>query len=433
MASTPAVDEVMPALEPVGLENEPAFSNLDSRPEFPPASSSTNPPNPPASNADAITIRQHLILRVLLSLREIVNVYSRLAPTTSRSRSQTPERRAELEATRRFGSPTMDRRVRQLNDVALGLAFCVFLLLNIYVLTSKTCRTTSPPLFWTSVVALIFSYLFAAEIILIILAIIFVLPLALIGIRFWGWGEKSNEIGPLKPRKKHPTDTYKDPNLVIPVSNFAFTLSGPRLYAATTPSLRISSPLPGVGCSLVEAMLLRTERQMPTARPRWPPSIDIKDETIPSDASTQTSCTGGDERTTGRSWLARDGDETTGLSAELRERLAILVDECAEERAKAVGAENGVTLDDELGRQASSILLAGDRGDGGESRQISISGEERVDLGSGRRRESKSLLDRVGEGKLIHDEGSERNLVAASDVDGKRRRPELENEMGSGE
>ncbi|KAK4702832.1 ion channel-forming bestrophin family protein, partial [Phenoliferia sp. Uapishka_3] len=172
---------------------------------------------------------------------------------------------------------------------------------------------------------------------------------------------------------------------------------------------------------------------MPTARPRWPPSIDIKDETIPSDASTQTSFTGGDERTTGRSWLARDGDETTGLSAELRERLAILVDECAEESGKAVGAENGVTLDDELGRQASSILLAGDRGDGGESRQSSISGEERVDFGSGRRRESKSFLDRVGEGKLIHDEGSERNLVAASDVDERRRRPGLENEMGSGE
>lgn len=36
------------------------------------------------------------------------------------------ERRNELETERRFGSPGLDRRVRQLSDIALGLSFCVF-------------------------------------------------------------------------------------------------------------------------------------------------------------------------------------------------------------------------------------------------------------------------------------------------------------------
>ncbi|KAL8280898.1 hypothetical protein RQP46_006577 [Phenoliferia psychrophenolica] len=231
---------------------ETSQSEAPTQPGFPPPTLIPPSPTPAGSpgdlvvNQDALAVRQNLARRVLLSIRDIgsarrrnllfisvfslsqiiafivilaltshstcdkplrtcliltivrlalslpLNTYASLSPSASRRISA--DRRAELEAERRFGTTVIDRRVRQLSDVALGLSICVFLLLNFYVISSKTCHSTAPALYYTSVVALVFSYLFAAEIILLLLAIVFFLPLALIGIRWFGWGEKSPEI-----------------------------------------------------------------------------------------------------------------------------------------------------------------------------------------------------------------------------------------------
>ena len=80
---------------------------------------------------------------------------------------------------------------------------------------TSTCPDTNPLLFWASLAALCFGYLYLVEVLLIVLAVVFFLPLLIITLRAFGvvssnlWfaaseansglqGEKKHEIGPLQ-------------------------------------------------------------------------------------------------------------------------------------------------------------------------------------------------------------------------------------------
>ncbi|KAM0748319.1 hypothetical protein T439DRAFT_328300 [Meredithblackwellia eburnea MCA 4105] len=135
------------------------------------------------------------IVRLAWSLP--LNAYTAIVPQAMR-RTSSAEARQALEARRVVGSPSLDIRIRKLYDLASAFAFGVFITLNIVTLSPSTCKAQAPLLYNASLTALVFSYIYAAEMIFLCIAVIFFLPLALIGIRLFGWGEKSPDVGPLK-------------------------------------------------------------------------------------------------------------------------------------------------------------------------------------------------------------------------------------------
>ncbi|KAG0148960.1 hypothetical protein CROQUDRAFT_105482 [Cronartium quercuum f. sp. fusiforme G11] len=96
-----------------------------------------------------------------------------------------------------FGSPKLDRYVQLVQDLLSILCFVWFIIGNYFFFESETCRHTSRQLYFTSALALGLGYIYALEILILILAITFCLPIVMIGMRWMGWGEKKNEIGPL--------------------------------------------------------------------------------------------------------------------------------------------------------------------------------------------------------------------------------------------
>ncbi|BGP31334.1 hypothetical protein JCM10296v2_003098 [Rhodotorula toruloides] len=105
--------------------------------------------------------------------------------------------RAVLEANRRIGSPTLDRRVRWAGDLVSILGLVLLVAGSFWLGSSKTCQMTAPALYKSAVAALILSWLWMAELaIYVVLAILF-LPFLLVGMRWFGLGQAKNEIGPL--------------------------------------------------------------------------------------------------------------------------------------------------------------------------------------------------------------------------------------------
>ncbi|KAI5479184.1 hypothetical protein MNV49_004045 [Pseudohyphozyma bogoriensis] len=142
-------------------------------------------------------LRGYLIATaVRLGIAVPLTLYTHLAPPRPR-RGDPIERVRQAEANRRWGSLALDRRVRKWSDFSTMAALALFIVGNIFYFSSETCKVTSPRIWYTSLAALILSYLYVIEILLMILLIIFCLPIYLLGARFFGWGAAKNEVKPL--------------------------------------------------------------------------------------------------------------------------------------------------------------------------------------------------------------------------------------------
>ena len=74
----------------------------------------------------------------------------------------------------------------------------MFLVGNIWLISSNTCSATNPVLYKSALAAVILSWLWILEFFILCALAIFFLPILLYGVRHWGWGEKKHEVGPLK-------------------------------------------------------------------------------------------------------------------------------------------------------------------------------------------------------------------------------------------
>jgi len=132
--------------------------------------------------------------------------------------------RAALAQSRHVGTLAIDHRVRRVADLISIYSVVVFVLGNWWVITSTSCAADSPTLYRGAVAALVFSWLYVAEILVWATLVIFFLPFVLvrrlslgpastassrcsqaddrpvvqIGARWFGLGQKKNEVGPLK-------------------------------------------------------------------------------------------------------------------------------------------------------------------------------------------------------------------------------------------
>ncbi|KPV72154.1 uncharacterized protein RHOBADRAFT_55988 [Rhodotorula graminis WP1] len=106
--------------------------------------------------------------------------------------------RAALAQSRHVGSLAVDYRVRRLADLISIYSVVVFVAGNWWVISSTSCPADSPTLYRGAVAALVFSWLYVAEILVWATLVIFFLPFLLIGVRWFGMGQKKNEVGPLK-------------------------------------------------------------------------------------------------------------------------------------------------------------------------------------------------------------------------------------------
>ncbi|GJN89605.1 hypothetical protein Rhopal_002592-T1 [Rhodotorula paludigena] len=120
-----------------------------------------------------------------------------IAPARPNPRRDSPEVREAAERNRYVGSYAIDRRVRLLNDCVSVYSLAVFVLGNIWTITSDTCAETSPTLYKSAVAALVFSWIWTAELLLWLVLVVFALPFLLIAMRFFGVGQAKHEIGGL--------------------------------------------------------------------------------------------------------------------------------------------------------------------------------------------------------------------------------------------
>ncbi|GAA5994382.1 RING finger protein [Rhodotorula paludigena] len=120
-----------------------------------------------------------------------------IAPARPNPRRDSPEVREAAERNRYVGSYAIDRRVRLLNDCVSVYSLAVFVLGNIWTITSDTCAETSPTLYRSAVAALVFSWIWTAELLLWLVLVVFALPFLLIAMRFFGVGQAKHEIGGL--------------------------------------------------------------------------------------------------------------------------------------------------------------------------------------------------------------------------------------------
>ncbi|GAA5893205.1 hypothetical protein JCM8208_004375 [Rhodotorula glutinis] len=158
--------------------------------------------------------------------------------------------RAALAQSRHVGTLAIDRRVRRLADLISIYSVVVFVAGNWWVITSTSCPADSPTLYRGAVAALVFSWLYVAEILVWATLVIFFLPFLLIGVRWFGMGEKKNEVGPLKkediaslPQRVFVgiiPDEASPPSAASAPSSTAPTLADP--VAPTTSSTTPSSP-----------------------------------------------------------------------------------------------------------------------------------------------------------------------------------------------
>ncbi|TNY18414.1 hypothetical protein DMC30DRAFT_355562 [Rhodotorula diobovata] len=134
--------------------------------------------------------------------------------------------RAALAQNRHVGSLAIDHRVRRVADLISVYSVVLFVLGNWWVISATSCQADSPTLYRGAVAALVLSWLYVAEILVWAVLVIFFLPFVLIGARWFGVGQKKNEIGPLK----------KDDIASLPQRVFVGTLPDDPSPAASDPA-----------------------------------------------------------------------------------------------------------------------------------------------------------------------------------------------------
>ena len=88
--------------------------------------------------------------------------------------------RAALAQSRHVGTLAIDHRVRRVADLISIYSVVVFVLGNWWVITSTSCAADSPTLYRGAVAALVFSWLYVAEILVWATLVIFFLPFVLV-------------------------------------------------------------------------------------------------------------------------------------------------------------------------------------------------------------------------------------------------------------
>ncbi|GAA6058871.1 hypothetical protein JCM10212_002815 [Sporobolomyces blumeae] len=137
-----------------------------------------------------------ILLTVRISLSFPTAVWSSIMPHPTRRDSD--ERREQLERNRLLGNREIDHNVRRISDLISLFSLVVFVLGNLWVIAADTCPTTAPVLYKTALAALILSWIWTLEFLLYVAFAIFFLPILLLGMRYFGWGAKKPEVGPLK-------------------------------------------------------------------------------------------------------------------------------------------------------------------------------------------------------------------------------------------
>lgn len=181
---------------------------------------------------------------------------------------------------RRWGSTRGDRWAKRIHDFSTLSAVAVFLLGNISYFSSKTCKADSPRLWYSALAALILSYLWIAEVLLMVVAIFLFLPVFLVGVRLFGLGESTPSIKPLSSREieKLPLRVFWD---IIPSASDSPTASSPAPTTTTTP------PPP------------------PVKKSRWNWSKLLKPKSSPSTSSSAREGTGGRRKLPeGMEWIS---------------------------------------------------------------------------------------------------------------------------------
>ncbi|KAG0658433.1 hypothetical protein C6P46_005796 [Rhodotorula mucilaginosa] len=137
-----------------------------------------------------------LLTCVRIALAFPLSYYNAVTPRPLR-RNADEETRLASEAGRLVGSADLDRRVRFIGDAVALASFILFIIGNFWMVTTETCSRTSPTLYNAALAALIFSWLWTAELVIYVILVIFFLPFFLLGMRFFGLGQAKNEVGPL--------------------------------------------------------------------------------------------------------------------------------------------------------------------------------------------------------------------------------------------
>ncbi|GAA5985563.1 hypothetical protein JCM5350_007135 [Sporobolomyces pararoseus] len=137
-----------------------------------------------------------ILLIVRISLAFPTALWSAISPR--HNRRDTPERREELERNRLVGNHRIDRRIKKFSDLVSLYGLIIFLVGNIWIISSDTCSATNPVLYKAALAGLILSWIWILEFFILCAVAIFFLPILLYGVRHWGWGEKKHEVGPLK-------------------------------------------------------------------------------------------------------------------------------------------------------------------------------------------------------------------------------------------
>jgi hypothetical protein len=102
-----------------------------------------------------------ILLIVRISLSFPTALWSAISPHPTRRDS--PERRLELERNRLVGNIRIDKRLKKFSDIVSLYGLIVFLVGNIWLISSNTCSTTNPTLYRGALAAVVISWIWICE------------------------------------------------------------------------------------------------------------------------------------------------------------------------------------------------------------------------------------------------------------------------------
>ncbi|MBW0508617.1 hypothetical protein O181_048332 [Austropuccinia psidii MF-1] len=147
-----------------------------------------------------------------------LNQTSQSQSSNHQSQSTIPQSQSQSNSLINNNSPKIFHYIRAIHHFACLTTIFWFFLGNFYVFQTSTCQHTSKPVFYTSLIILIFNYFYFLSIVLVVLAVTFCLPITLLGLQIFGTSLNSQDtIGPLKK-----SEIQKIPIVVYVPENFLF-------------------------------------------------------------------------------------------------------------------------------------------------------------------------------------------------------------------
>ncbi|CAH7689373.1 hypothetical protein BY996DRAFT_4573185 [Phakopsora pachyrhizi] len=160
-------------------------------------------------------LRLYLVIHAIhVSISFPCAIHIALRSSRDRDRNPEPVGRSHLYPRRSENSgwarSTSRIDLRTFHDFLCLTTILWFFLGNYFIFESKTCRTTSKELFYTSIVILALGYLYILEVVFVVLAVMFYFPIVIIGIQLFGWEDSDEMVKPLQKAeiKKIPLVVY---------------------------------------------------------------------------------------------------------------------------------------------------------------------------------------------------------------------------------